>query len=85
MLNDVVNADFTAAGTAEAVLSHADRFVNVRDVDGSYLLSFHGNGRQRALGQTRDIYLAADAACRWVAGSRPEAIATVHPFVEFGE
>lgn len=74
-----------SAGAAVAVLSHADRFVNVFENDESYLLSFHWNGRQQAHGQALDISSAADSARRWVEGSDLDGLAAAHPFVKFSE
>lgn len=72
-----------SAGTAVAVLSVGERFVNVIDNDGSYLLSFNWKERQQAHGQTSDISHVADAARRWVEGSGLEDLAADHPFIKF--
>ncbi|WP_203897691.1 hypothetical protein [Virgisporangium aliadipatigenens] len=72
-----------SVATGVAVLSHGDRFVNVFENDGSFLLSFHWRGRQQAHGMTSEISAAADSARRWVEGASLENLAVAYPFVKF--
>ncbi|GAA2912404.1 hypothetical protein Acy02nite_90220 [Actinoplanes cyaneus] len=82
-LNRSPSLAFAAGSGTVAVLSHAGRSASVFESDGSYLLSFHGNGRQQGHGHANEIRSAADAARRWVEGSGLEQLAETHSFVEF--